>query len=150
MARLTKEILKSLMRECIEEIFEEKNLVLMKEGARAAPVAPAPAARPTAQPEAPAERPARRENPMLVENINRLASSLAITSPDKQSLYADIFADTAANTLQEQVEPGKGNVQAIEVTPEVMEKEVEQLEHLSIDGDIGRWAAVAFQGQSKK
>ena len=146
MASLTKGTLKKMLRECLKEILEEEGFSLVQEG-RAAPVA---------SPTMPTQASANNnkppvENQLLKEHVNSLANSIGQTNPEQQDIFASIFADTAQNTLQEQVEPGMGGGWAAKpATPEVIAEEVKQLEGLSLDGDIGRWAQVALGGRSKK
>ena len=148
MAVLTKSSLKKMMKECLLEILEERDLEIVQEGRRA-PVAPS--ARPAAGSEGPpVNKRVDAQNQMLKENASILASSIGQSNPEQQDIFASIFEDTAMNTLQEQVEHGQTGIPGKEVTPAVIAEEVKQLEGLTDDGDIGRWARVALGGSSKK
>lgn len=154
MAKFTKSDLKKMMKECLEEILEEKGFSIVSEVRSAPPTTPSLASHldMTTENTVPAPvQPARtRENHVLKENVNILANSIGQTNPEQQDLFASIFEDTAMNTLQEQREHGQGGIPTKEASPEVIAEEVKQLEGLSVDGDIGRWAQVALGDQSKK
>lgn len=146
MAKLTKSDLKKIMKECLVEILEENGLSLVSESTTPTQ----PKVDPLVSPPAPSAPARPIENAMLKENVNLLAGSIGITNPDKQDIFASIFEDTALHTLQEQREHGQGAIPTVPVNPAAIEKEVKQLEELSVDGDIGRWAQVALGGRAKK
>lgn len=141
MAKLTKGTLKELLRECLVELMEEEGISFIKEGAPASatprPTAPESAARVPASP-APA-RPI--ENQMLKESIKELTGNM----PD---MFASIFEDTARTTLQEQL-ANEGKV-VLPPSEEAMAADETVLKEMAEGGDLGRWASVAFAGQSKK
>lgn len=76
------------------------------------------------------------ENPKLMEHINIMAADASGGNKKQAMLMQSIFADTALNTLPMQQEGVNG--QANMDSPGV------ELDSLFVDGDVSRWASVAF------
>jgi len=164
--KLTKKDLKDLMKECIREVLKEEGVVLKEQ------VLPKSK---TTQPQSlyigadkttqktnrnsntsntnsgPFSKQLPNINPMLSEAVNALSSQFR---GKDAVMMAEIFADTALTTLQEQNSGhqsfdidgmGSYTVDNSE-NPAVNDQ---SLKSLTGDGDLGRWARVAFANNKK-
>jgi hypothetical protein len=152
MARLTKKDLKNLFKECLREILLEEGLIASSNN------------RPIVSENKKLDRNLLRDkirqqvsddnedivssinNQGLLENIKHIASDVGAGSKNA-NLYAQILADTAMTTLQDQNIPGETGGVRLEglnvYTKEQAIKDSESLQTLS-SGDLGQWAKIAF------
>jgi hypothetical protein len=154
-ARLTKKDLKAILKECLREILKEEGIVLSEQkshgGVGNTRYAPAP----EMKPEAPIQ------NNRLLETVNQTADRFAVKGNGEADMMRQILADTAATTLQTQNAAGHavgangsgapmGDMGAgyeMPTSPQQAAQERAELSELSHEGDIGRWAKVAFAGK---
>lgn len=152
MARLTKKDLKSILKECLREILKEEGIVLSEQKNHVGNTRFAPA--PEMMPEAPIQ------NNRLLETINQTADRFAVKGNGEADMMRQILADTAATTLQAQnaaghavgsygAGSGAGDMGSFDMpaSPQQQAQERAELSKLSQDGDIGRWAKLAFAGK---
>jgi hypothetical protein len=83
------------------------------------------------------------DNPVMMEHINMIAAGAAGGNKKQAELMKSIFADTALNTLPNQKEIAKGV--AVGSTMGDMNTEGVNLDSLFHEGDMTRWANVAFK-----
>lgn len=87
-------------------------------------------------------------NPGLVNLIENTAGIMAKGDKNTANAYAEIFADTAINTLPQQLanDVGKDSGYGAIGPQQGMKEKVqpEQLKSLAQNNDMGRWARVAF------
>ena len=147
MAKLTKKELKGILKECLKEILHEEGILLAEN-------------RMVHGQENNSEEntEVRRNNfakTRLFEQVNSVANSFS--SKDETDLMRKIFQDTAITTLQKQEANGHSvGLQGVSV-PILSEEasnhqnleDKKQLSNLSMDGDISRWAKVAFANSNK-
>lgn len=97
-----------------------------------------------------------RSNPHLQNLIENTANMMSKGNKDMASAYADIFADTALNTLpkmmaQESLSNGNVSMATAAGQNNLNEEKVapQQLQELANanNGDIGHWAKIAFGGR---
>lgn len=92
-------------------------------------------------------------NPHLQNIIQNTAKMVTAARPQQAGLYAALLEDTAKTTLQKmllndsQMRSG-GNMIVEDNTP-VSAHEVQDLQALSVGGDMKRWAAIAMGGQKR-
>ena len=92
-------------------------------------------------------------NPHLQNIIQNTAKMVTAARPQQAGLYAALLEDTAKTTLQKmllndsQMRTG-GNMIVEDNTP-VSAHEVQDLQALSVGGDMKRWAAIAMGGQKR-
>ena len=92
-------------------------------------------------------------NPHLQNIIQNTAKMVTAAKPQQAGLYAALLEDTAKTTLQKmllndsQMRSG-GNMIVEDNTP-VSAHEVQDLQALSVGGDMKRWAAIAMGGQKR-
>lgn len=142
MARLTKKDFKGLLKECLREILLEEGMIGSTSSANKLVVSENKQLnRNNLKNNKLVEEP-KINNPVLMENIQRLSSAAG----EKASLYAKLLEDTAVTTLQEQNLPGeKGAIKVESVyTEEHLQEDLSALQGLSDDGNISKWAQIAF------
>lgn len=147
MARLTKKDLKAILKECLREILKEEGIVLSEQKSPVGNTRYAPA--PEMKPEAPIQ------NNRLLETVNQTADRFAVKGNGEADMMRQILADTAATTLQSQNAAGHGGGAPmgdmggcdVPASPQQVIQERAELAELSHEGDIGRWAKVAFAGK---
>ena len=100
-----------------------------------------------------ANQPQSNVNPHLQNIIQNTAKMVTAARPQQAGLYAALLEDTAKTTLQKmllndsQMRSG-GNMIVEDNTP-VSAHEVQDLQALSVGGDMKRWAAIAMGGQKR-
>lgn len=93
-------------------------------------------------------------NPHLNNLIQNTAKMVTAAKPQQAGLYAALLEDTAKTTLQKmilndtQMRGGGGNMVVEDNTP-LSQHEVQDLQALSVGGDMKRWAAIAMGGQKR-
>lgn len=85
--------------------------------------------------------------PINEARVNNLALEMAKGDKSKANLYAAIFADTAANTLPQQIvnDVNSGGMPGMSMTESVSSQEIDSM----ANGDAQRWAKIAFAGKKK-
>lgn len=151
MARLTKKELKGILKECLREILKEEGILLAEAGTTNQQSRPAAKEGVT-----PSNQPVT--NTRLMETVSTLSGRFAGKGKKETTLMQRIFSDTAATTLQEQqasghsVGAGAGGMPtdvgdiSMPSTPQRQAQDTNDLQSLSHQGDVGRWAQVAFAG----
>lgn len=162
--KTTKQELKAILKQCLREILKEEG-VLLSEGLRPPGASfggknRRPAAPDLQQPSA--TPPEQIQNSALMNQVNGLAESFGNKGAKEADMFRNILADTAATTLQEQqgaghsvgAEGGSGEMPgvgggnfAMPTTPQKVAQDQSELASLSHDGDVSRWAQVAFAGK---
>ncbi len=160
MAQLSKSGLKELLKECLIEIFTEEEEILESISNKVKKVvvpktiaAPLKEEKQQKSSKGSSRKVAQDlvdrsmsgvneqsliENPALTEAVNSVTHELTMHDKSKSGIMKDILTDTAATTLQIQ-ENGE-----MPVTKEQEEIDSASLEVLSEQGNISRWADVAF------
>lgn len=93
-------------------------------------------------------------NPHLSNLIQNTAKMVTAAKPQQAGLYAALLEDTAKTTLQKmmlndtQMRGGGGHMVVEDNTP-LSQHEVQDLQALSVGGDMKRWAAIAMGGQKR-
>lgn len=139
--KLTKKELKSILKECMREIMQEEGMLSTK------------SLNESRQPLNQQSNPnVPKQNNMLLEKVNNLASQLSIGTDGKnKSMFAEILADTAMNTLQKQMEPGMRGVSGLinesTYSEQQLDQEIDTLTQFSTSGNTSDWAKIAFGGK---
>ena len=140
--------LKQLLKECLLEILTEEPSVKRKlqEAVVNKPSSKSNVnAKEIARQMAGADEFEAQNEAMLMEQINAMAIGAAGGNRKQAELMKSIFADTALNTLpaQKEIAPGvaAGSAMGDMNNPGI------DLGSLSMDGDMTRWASVAFNGK---
>lgn len=161
--KVTKGQLKSLLKECIKELLDEGAFNNALEE-----VLTEASAQQTQQPMTGHQVMREQSKDLSVgnfenpnERLTALSKQMAAqvagnSSPQQKAILENIFADTAATTLQEQPMGSGGaggNMRNLLGEPQVSEQQqqvdMNQLQALSMGGDISRWAQAAFANKKK-
>jgi len=154
--KLTKKELKSILKECLLEIFQDQlnQPSPKKSGAELTSVMSEvliPRS-PTNTPLPPQQLPVSKiQNPGLQERVNNVADTLSIHDPSKAEMYRAILEDTALNTLQRQHEMGALGASGFSVGPVTAAdaaSDQAQLKSIAPGGDVSLWAKIAFGNKS--
>ena len=148
MARLKREDLKKLLKECLLEILrEEKILSPLKENFVTNNNKTLLNENPyTAQQPKINVLPTNNKNSALIESVQSVANAFG----SKSGMFADLLADTAMTTLQAQRNGGGpgdrlGDGMILESFVEEEQKnDTNALQTLAPDGDVKKWAKFAF------
>jgi hypothetical protein len=162
MARLTKKDLKNLLKECLREIMLEEGLIVKTNESSKKPQINNNSNIPLNEQKKQLRQKILSmqedsttgitgnviesiDNPMLLENINKLANGAGNGNSKQANLFAQLLADTAVTTLQKQNVPGEHGGVVLESLNAYSEEQQEaDLEQLSGLGDMSHWAKVAF------
>jgi hypothetical protein len=155
--KTTKTEFKALLKECLKEVLEEEGLLKnTKEHSYKRNSANEMIATKTSIPENKIEEEKNGVNPLLMEKVEQLSNSISNGNKEQNDLMRKIFADTALTTLQEQLVPGdslgmydptelvSAKASNITITKNKSNTNHDDLKALSVDGDVSRWAKVAF------
>jgi len=147
MARLRREDLKKLLKECLLEILtEEKLLVPLKENIATNNKILLNDNPYTSQQPKINILPTNNKNSALIESVQSVANAFG----SKSGMFADLLADTAMTTLQAQRNGGLpgdrlGDGMILESFVEEEQKnDTNALQTLAPDGDVKKWAKFAF------
>jgi hypothetical protein len=147
MARLKREDLKKLLKECLLEILrEEKMLAPLKENFVPSNEKVVLNGNPYAGQQKPNVLPTNNKNSALIESVQSVANAFG----SKSGMFADLLADTAMTTLQAQRNGGLpgdrlGDGMILESFVEEEQKnDTNALQSLAPDGDVKKWAKFAF------
>jgi hypothetical protein len=100
------------------------------------------------------ENSVRTENPHLQNLIQTTTKLVTAGKPQQAQLYASLLEDTAKNTLQRMINGdtemrGSSNLLVEGEETPVSAHEMRDLENLSGNGDMKRWAAIAMGGSKR-
>ena len=147
MARLRREDLKKLLKECLLEILtEEKLLIPLKENIATNNKILLNDNPYTSQQSKINTLPTNNKNSALIESVQSVANAFG----SKSGMFADLLADTAMTTLQAQRNGGGpgdrlGDGMILESFVEEEQKnDTNALQTLAPDGDVKKWAKFAF------
>lgn len=141
MAKLTKNELKSILKECLKEILHEEG-ILLAEGSAV-----------SRKEETEQTQRQNAAKTRLFEHVNSVASNFG-----ESDVMRKIFEDTAITTLQKQEANGHSvglaGGASVPMLSEVasveqVKQDKQQLSNLSFGGDISRWAKVAFANKQQ-
>jgi len=153
MAKLTKQSFKALLKECLMEILEEENVIFVKESKGNVSKPNRQKLQQMIREEISEPKSVEQtvDNPFLKESINNLSENLSMLDKSKRSIYESIFEDTARTTYQEMIQNDVNySGPALKPTAQQLKEDEEVLKEMTMDGDLSRWAAVAFGGNNKK
>lgn len=93
-------------------------------------------------------------NPHLQNLIQQTTKMVTAAKPQQAALYASLLEDTAKGTLQRMLNNdvqmrGNGNLIVEQEDTPVSSHEIKDLEALSGNGDMKRWAAIAMGGMKR-
>lgn len=158
MARLTKELLKKMLKECLMEIAEEERLLIAKETkevSKSSIKEHVAKRHPLTKDELiqkhfSSEQEDEDEddiisNPHLKETINNLSNNLGVLDESKKAIFESIFEDTARTTYVEMMQNDINyRGPAPKPTKEQKQADEQSLKSLAPEGDVSRWAKWAF------
>lgn len=173
MAKLTKKELKGVLKECLKEILQEEGILLAEgqsvssRSSESSTKTKRPVSSDIVGATSNSYQNSEPQHDPLKEMVKNVSSEFS--NPNEASLMEKIFADTATTTLMTQQSAGHavsgggyssgggGYMSALheavgnssEHTAQASQQDEQELSSLSFQGDIGRWAKVAFAGNSK-
>lgn len=149
MARLTKETLKGIFKECLREILKEEGIIQnLKENVKFSR-SPSPMLNESVDDDGDDDQPQlnNEQEAVMLESIRSLSRGMG-HSGKNANLYAELLADTALKTLPEQMSSdmtsqGKTGIPEV-YTKKAQEKDMADLKSLTGGADLTRWSKVAF------